>query len=79
MEFAVKCSSHYPGYEVAHAPSVELLKSQFDSWRTCKVDKSAVVEIPDNFNMNAEMKDDDPNLELKKKLHGWTKEFTDKH
>lgn len=79
MIFAVKCSSHYPGYEVAHAPSVDVLKSQTESWRSCKVEQAAIVEIPDGFNANATYEDGTTNAELQKKLTGWTKEFTDKH
>lgn len=69
MKFAVKCSKHYPGFEQAHAPNVDLLKSQFVSWNGCGVDTSAIIVLPDG-----EFDD-----ELKEKLKVWTDEFTSKH
>ena len=79
MTFAVKCSRHYPGYEIANAPSLELLKSQFPSWRTCEVDASAVETVPDGFDLAKEPKEGEEGFDLKNKLDGWTKEFTDRH
>lgn len=69
MLFAIKCSKHYPGYEVAHAPTLELLKSQIDGWRTCQCDMVSITELPEG----------DIPEELTKKLAAWTEEFQKTH
>ena len=77
MVYAVKCSAHYPGYEIAHAPSVDLLKSQIDSWRTCKADPGSILEIPDGW--NNKMQEGEEGYELIATLKVWTDEFTKVH
>lgn len=69
MLFAVKCNAHYPGYEVAHASDETQLRAQMPSWKSCKVDTSAILELPDG---------DIPD-ELTEKLKVWTDDFTKLH
>ena len=69
MVYAVKCNRHYPGYEVAHAPTLEVLKSQFPSWKTCEVG-DAIIELPENGQYDEE---------LSKKLMELTVEFQKTH
>jgi hypothetical protein len=70
MVFAVKCSKHYPGYEIAHAPNADILKQQFPSWNACDLDAGSITPLPDNGQYDDILKD---------KLFEWTLDFQRMH